>query len=50
MFDTAVTREDMRALVPVRTADSHKGEFGRVLVVAGSAGAIASFFQSGDSR
>src|SRR5262245_9956409 len=33
-----LTREDMRALVPVRTADSHKGDFGRVLVIAGSTG------------
>ena len=33
-----LTREDMRALVPARTADSHKGDFGRVVVVAGSVG------------
>src|SRR6185295_16656239 len=33
-----LTREDMRALVPTRTADAHKGDFGRVLVVAGSVG------------
>ncbi len=31
-----LTREDMRDLVPARTADSHKGDFGRVLVIAGS--------------
>src|SRR6478609_4182933 len=33
-----LTRERMRELVPVRAGDSHKGDFGRVLVVAGSAG------------
>src|SRR6188508_1235109 len=31
-----LTRERMRELVPARAADSHKGDFGRVLVVAGS--------------
>jgi NAD(P)H-hydrate epimerase len=33
-----LTRERMREIVPVRTADSHKGDFGRVLIVAGSLG------------
>jgi ADP-dependent NAD(P)H-hydrate dehydratase / NAD(P)H-hydrate epimerase len=33
-----LTRERMRELAPARTADSHKGDFGRVLVVAGSIG------------
>jgi NAD(P)H-hydrate epimerase len=33
-----LTRERMRELVPTRAADSHKGDFGRVLVVAGSVG------------
>src|SRR5215831_21072995 len=33
-----LTRERMRALVPLRAADSHKGDFGRVLVIAGSVG------------
>jgi len=33
-----LTRERMRELVPARAADSHKGDFGRVLVVAGSLG------------
>jgi hydroxyethylthiazole kinase-like uncharacterized protein yjeF len=33
-----LTREAMREIVPVRVADSHKGDFGRVLVVAGSLG------------
>jgi hydroxyethylthiazole kinase-like uncharacterized protein yjeF len=31
-------REPMRELVPARAADSHKGDFGRVLIVAGSVG------------
>jgi NAD(P)H-hydrate epimerase len=33
-----LTREEMRELVPARAADSHKGDFGRVLVIAGSFG------------
>ncbi len=33
-----LTRERMREIVPVRSADSHKGDFGRVLIVAGSLG------------
>jgi NAD(P)H-hydrate epimerase len=33
-----LTRERMRELVPARVADSHKGDFGRVLVIAGSLG------------
>jgi ADP-dependent NAD(P)H-hydrate dehydratase / NAD(P)H-hydrate epimerase len=33
-----LTRERMREIVPARTADSHKGDFGRVLVIAGSLG------------
>jgi NAD(P)H-hydrate epimerase len=33
-----LTKERMRELVPARTADSHKGDFGRVLIVAGSVG------------
>jgi ADP-dependent NAD(P)H-hydrate dehydratase / NAD(P)H-hydrate epimerase len=33
-----LTRERMREIVPARTADSHKGDFGRVLIVAGSTG------------
>jgi NAD(P)H-hydrate epimerase len=33
-----LTRERMRELVPARAADSHKGDFGRVLVIAGSNG------------
>jgi hydroxyethylthiazole kinase-like uncharacterized protein yjeF len=32
------TREDVRALIEPRPPDSHKGDFGRVLVVAGSRG------------
>jgi ADP-dependent NAD(P)H-hydrate dehydratase / NAD(P)H-hydrate epimerase len=33
-----LTRERMREIVPARVADSHKGDFGRVLIVAGSSG------------
>jgi len=33
-----LTREAMREIVPVRTPDSHKGDFGRVLIVGGSFG------------
>ena len=33
-----LARERMREVVPARAADSHKGDFGRVLVVAGSVG------------
>ena len=33
-----LTRERMREIVPARAADSHKGDFGRVLIVAGSIG------------
>lgn len=33
-----MTRERMREIVPARAADSHKGDFGRVLVIAGSFG------------
>lgn len=35
---TLLTRERMRASVLARPADAHKGDFGRVLVVAGSRG------------
>jgi NAD(P)H-hydrate epimerase len=33
-----LTRDMMRELVPTRAADSHKGDFGRVVVIAGSIG------------
>lgn len=33
-----LTREDMRELVQPRSAESHKGDYGRVLIVAGSVG------------
>ena len=33
-----LTRDSMRDLLPARPADSHKGDFGRVLIVAGSLG------------
>ena len=33
-----LTRERMRGILPARAAESHKGDFGRVLIVAGSFG------------
>lgn len=33
-----LTRERMRELVPVRAAESHKGDFGRILIIGGSLG------------
>ncbi|HZB24988.1 MAG TPA: NAD(P)H-hydrate dehydratase [Vicinamibacterales bacterium] len=33
-----LTRERMRGIVPARATESHKGDFGRVLIVAGSRG------------
>lgn len=33
-----LTREQMRTLVPARPHDSHKGDFGRVVIAAGSRG------------
>ena len=33
-----LTRERMREIIPARAAESHKGDFGRVLIVAGSLG------------
>ncbi len=33
-----LTRDQMRPLIPARAVDAHKGDFGRVVVVAGSAG------------
>ncbi len=33
-----LTRERVRGLVPARQAEAHKGDFGRVLIVAGSPG------------
>ena len=33
-----LTRDQMRPLIPARAVDAHKGDFGRVLVVAGSVG------------
>ena len=33
-----LTRERMRSILPARAAESHKGDFGRVLIVAGSLG------------
>ncbi len=42
-----LTREDMRDLVPARTPDSHKGDFGRVLIIAGSVGRFGAAHLAG---
>ena len=42
-----LTRERMRELVPSRAADSNKGDFGRVLVIAGSVGRTGAAHLSG---
>ena len=42
-----LTREDVRSLVEPRAADSHKGDFGRVLVAAGSRGKTGAALLAG---
>jgi hydroxyethylthiazole kinase-like uncharacterized protein yjeF len=42
-----LTREDIRSLLEPRAADSHKGDFGRVLVVGGSRGKTGAAHLSG---
>ena len=42
-----LTREDVRALLEPRAADSHKGDFGRVLVIAGSRGKTGAAYLAG---
>src|SRR5690606_38415181 len=42
-----LTREEMRALVEPRSQDSHKGDYGRVLIVAGSVGKSGAAFLAG---
>jgi hydroxyethylthiazole kinase-like uncharacterized protein yjeF len=42
-----LTRAAMRELISPRTADSHKGDYGRVLVVAGSRGKTGAAHLSG---
>ena len=37
-----LTREQMRSLIPARAVDAHKGDFGRVVVVAGSVGKVGA--------
>ena len=44
-----LTRATMRALVSPRSAESHKGDFGRVLVVAGSPGKTGAAHLAGMS-
>jgi NAD(P)H-hydrate epimerase len=41
------TKESMRALLTPRAQDSHKGDYGRVLVVAGSLGRTGAAYLSG---
>jgi NAD(P)H-hydrate epimerase len=41
-----LTKEGMRALVEPRASDSHKGDYGRVLVVAGSRGKTGAAYLS----
>jgi hydroxyethylthiazole kinase-like uncharacterized protein yjeF len=42
-----LTRTSMRALVPPRTPDGHKGDYGHVLIVAGSQGKTGAAYLSG---
>jgi NAD(P)H-hydrate epimerase len=42
-----LTREDARMLLEPRAADSHKGDFGRVLIIAGSLGKTGAAHLSG---
>ena len=42
-----LTPEQLRELIEPRTADSHKGDFGRVTVVAGSVGKTGAAFLAG---
>ena len=44
-----LTKESMRLLVEPRAADSHKGDFGRVLVIAGSRGKTGAAHLSADA-
>jgi ADP-dependent NAD(P)H-hydrate dehydratase / NAD(P)H-hydrate epimerase len=39
-----LTREEMRELITPRPSDAHKGDFGRVLIVAGSRGKTGAAF------
>ena len=45
-----LTPEQIRELVEPRAADSHKGDFGRVTVVAGSRGKTGAAYPGGDGR
>lgn len=44
-----LTREAMRALIEPRASDSHKGDYGRVLIVAGSRGKTGAAYLSADA-
>ncbi len=41
-----LTKENMRALIEPRASDSHKGDYGRVLVIAGSRGKTGAAYLS----
>jgi hydroxyethylthiazole kinase-like uncharacterized protein yjeF len=41
-----VEAHDIRALLPIRPADAHKGDFGHALIVAGSSGKTGAAFMS----
>jgi hydroxyethylthiazole kinase-like uncharacterized protein yjeF len=41
-----LTKESMRALIEPRASDSHKGDYGRVLVIAGSRGKTGAAYLS----
>ena len=42
-------KEDIRELLPVRLPDGHKGTFGKILIVAGSAGMTGAVYLSASS-
>ncbi|MEI6246891.1 MAG: NAD(P)H-hydrate epimerase, partial [Acidobacteriota bacterium] len=44
-----LTKESMRALIEPRASDSHKGDYGRVLVVAGSRGKTGAAHLAADA-
>lgn len=44
-----LTKDSMRALVEPRASDSHKGDYGRVLVIAGSRGKIGAAHLAADA-
>ncbi|MDH4063366.1 MAG: NAD(P)H-hydrate dehydratase [Acidobacteriota bacterium] len=43
-----ITKDGLRPLIPARAPDSHKGDFGRVLIVAGSVGKTGAAALAGE--